>query len=33
MLEYKIVEKAQFTVMGKARRFDTETASSEIPKF
>jgi AraC family transcriptional regulator len=33
MLEYKIVEKAQFTVIGKARRFDTETSSSEIPKF
>jgi len=33
MLEYKIVEKAQFTVMGKSRRFNMETSYSEIPKF
>lgn len=33
MLEYKIVEKAQFTVMGKARSFDTDTAYDAIPKF
>lgn len=33
MLEYKIVEKSQFTVMGRLRRFQTETAYSEIPKF
>jgi AraC family transcriptional regulator len=33
MLEYKIVEKAQFTVMGKSRRFNTESSYSEIPKF
>src|SRR5690554_2806308 len=33
MLEYKIVEKAQFTVMGKVRNFDIETAYAEIPKF
>ena len=33
MLEYKIVEKAQFTVMGKSRTFNTETAYGEIPKF
>ena len=33
MLECKIVEKAQFTVMGKARSFDVETAYTEIPKF
>jgi len=33
MLEYKIVEKAQFTVMGKGRKFSTETAYDEIPKF
>ena len=26
MLEYKIVEKAQFTVMGRARRFNMETS-------
>ncbi len=33
MLEYKIVEKAQFTVMGRARRFNTETSYKEIPAF
>lgn len=33
MLEYKIVEKAQFTVMGKVRSFNTESSYSEIPKF
>lgn len=33
MLEYKIVEKAQFTVMGRSRKFNTETAYGEIPKF
>lgn len=33
MLEYKIVEKAQFTVMGKSRKFNVETAYGEIPKF
>ena len=33
MLEYKIVEKAQFTVMGRTRRFNTETSYEEIPKF
>ena len=33
MLEYKIVEKAQFTVMGRARRFNMETSYEEIPKF
>lgn len=33
MLEYKIVEKAQFTVMGRARKFHTETSYQEIPKF
>ncbi|NMA34636.1 MAG: AraC family transcriptional regulator [Clostridiaceae bacterium] len=33
MLEYKIVEKEQFTVMGKARNFDPDTATTEIPKF
>lgn len=33
MLEYKIVEKAQFTVMGRSRRFNTETSYKEIPKF
>jgi AraC family transcriptional regulator len=33
MLEYKIVEKEQFTVIGKSRRFNSETSYSEIPKF
>lgn len=33
MLEYKIVEKEQFTVMGKLRSFNMETSYSEIPKF
>lgn len=33
MLEYQIAEKAQFTVAGKLRRFNTETSYDEIPKF
>ncbi len=33
MLEYKIVEKEQFTVMGVSRRFHTETSYEEIPAF
>jgi len=33
MLEYKIVEKAQFTVMGKSRKFNEETSYYEIPEF
>lgn len=33
MLDYKIVEKAQFTVMGKARGFNSDTSYEEIPKF
>lgn len=33
MIEYKIVEKAQFTVMGKRRNFSTEDSYGEIPKF
>ncbi|SHI67154.1 AraC family transcriptional regulator [Lutispora thermophila DSM 19022] len=33
MLEYKIVEKAQFTVMGKIRNFNIDTSYDEIPKF
>lgn len=33
MIEYKIVEKAQFTVMGVSRKFFTETSYQEIPKF
>ena len=32
MLGYKIVEKAQFTVMGKARRFNADTSCDEIPE-
>jgi AraC family transcriptional regulator len=33
MLEYKIVEKAQFTVMGKVRCFDIDNSYDEVPKF
>lgn len=33
MLEYRIVEKSQFTVIGKSQRFNTETSYGEIPKF
>lgn len=33
VMEYRIVEKAAFTVMGRARRFNSETSYSEIPKF
>ena len=33
MLEYKIVEKAEFTVMGRSRRFNTDSSYQEIPKF
>ncbi len=33
MLEYRIVEKAQFTVMGKRRRFRCETSYGKIPEF
>lgn len=33
MLEYRIVEKSQFTVMGKSRRFNTETSYAAIPEF
>lgn len=33
MLEYKIVSKEQFTVMGKARNFDIDTSYKEIPKY
>lgn len=32
MLEYKIVEKAQFTVMGKGYKINMETAYDEIPR-
>lgn len=33
MLEYKIVEKEQFTVMGISREFNSDTSYQEIPKF
>lgn len=33
MIEYKIVEKEQFTIIGKRRRFKTENSYAEIPKF
>ena len=33
MIEYKIVEKAQFTIMGKRRSFKTDNSYAEIPKF
>lgn len=33
MLEYKIVEKEQFTVMGISRGFNSDTSYQEIPKF
>lgn len=32
-MEYKIVEKAAFTVMGKSRTFSYDNSYSEIPKF
>lgn len=33
MLDYKISEKAAFTVMGKAKSFNPETANDDIPVF
>ncbi len=33
MLEYKIVEKPQFTVVGLSRMFNPDTSYQEIPKF
>ena len=33
MIEYRIVEKAAFTIMGKKRSFNSETSYEEIPKF
>lgn len=33
MLEYKIVQKAQFTIVGVKRKMKTETSYDEIPKF
>lgn len=32
-MEYRIVEKASFTVMGKSRSFNSDTSYQEIPKF
>ena len=32
-MNYKIVEKSAFTVLGKCRRFNGETSYQEIPKF
>ena len=33
MLDYKIVEKAPFTVVGIKKRFNAETSYMEVPKF
>ena len=33
IMDYRIVEKAQFTVMGVSRSFSSETSYDEIPKF
>jgi AraC family transcriptional regulator len=33
MLEYTITHKAQFTIVGKSRKFNTESSYGEIPKF
>lgn len=33
VMEYKIVEKAAFTVMGRSKSFNMETSYEEIPKF
>ena len=33
MLEYSIMEKAPFTVVGMKRRFSSETSYQEVPKF
>ncbi|MBQ6696218.1 MAG: AraC family transcriptional regulator [Lachnospiraceae bacterium] len=33
MMDYKIVEKAAFTIMGRKRSFNSETSYEEIPKF
>ena len=32
-MNYKIVEKSDFTVMGKCRKFNAETSYTEIPEF
>lgn len=33
MTEYKIVEKAAFTIMGKSKKFNADTSYTEIPLF
>ena len=33
VMEHRIVKKAQFTVVGVKRRFDSDTSRTEIPKF
>ena len=33
VMEYRLVNKAQFTVMGRLRKFSTETSYDEIPEF
>lgn len=33
MMDYRIVEKAQFTVVGVKRRFNSDTSYQEVPKF
>lgn len=33
MLEFKIVEKAQFTVIGKGKRFNVKNSYEKIPEF
>ncbi|MDE6442627.1 MAG: GyrI-like domain-containing protein [Clostridia bacterium] len=32
-MEYKIIEKAQFSVMGVTRRFNIKTSQAEVPEF
>ena len=33
MMDYRIVEKAQFTIVGVKRRFNSDTSYQEVPKF
>ncbi len=33
VMNYKIVEKSAFTIMGKCKKFNSETSYKEIPKF
>ena len=32
-MDYRVVEKSQFTVVGYCRRFNSETSYTDIPKF